>query len=69
MNPLVVGVAEAATMLSISRWAVRQLVIGGELPTIELPSSKYAGQKSRRILIAVADVEAFIAAHRSAAAS
>ena len=65
MSALVVGVKEGAEMLSISRWSYRQLIAAGLLPTIDLPSSKYPGERGRRVLVAVSDIEAFIAAHRS----
>lgn len=65
MTPLCVDVKEAATLLRISVWSVRRHIDDGDLPTVQFPSGKIPGTRSRRILIAVADLEAFVATHRT----
>jgi predicted DNA-binding transcriptional regulator AlpA len=67
MTPLCVSVAEAAVALGIGRSAVWRYVESGALPVIKFPSAKHDGESSRRVLIAVADLEVFIAKHRTEA--
>ena len=66
-TPRYLTLAEAATRLRSSKGYVYGLVVRRELPAIELPSS---GNRRRRgrILIAAADLETFIAAHKTEAA-
>lgn len=61
---LCVDAAEAAVALGVGKSAVRRWIDSGELVTVKFPSEKYEGEKSRRVLIAVADLEAFVAKHR-----
>lgn len=63
--PICVDVHRAATMLGVSVWSVREYVAAGDLPTVKLPSTKGSESRSRRVLIAVTDLEAFVARHRS----
>jgi len=65
LQPLCVDVRQAAEMIGMSTWAVREYIATGELPTVKLPSTKGAESRSRRVLIAVDDLRAFIARFRS----
>ena len=38
--------------------------IQGLIPTVKLPSTKHPGEDNRRVLVAVSDLEKFVAAHR-----
>jgi hypothetical protein len=51
----------------VSEWVVRHYIASGLLATVKLPSTKHPGESNRRVLIAVRDLEAFIAAHREVA--
>jgi excisionase family DNA binding protein len=53
LEPALLGVAEAATYLSVSQWTVRDLVASGALPRVELPGM-------RRLLVRRADLDALI---------
>jgi hypothetical protein len=63
---LCVDVAAAAVMLGCGKSAVRKWISTGDLPIVRLPSEKHHGERSRRVLIAVADLEIFVAKHRDA---
>lgn len=67
MPPLCVSVAEAAQMLAISPWMVRNLIARRLLPRVTLPSTSRKGEDNRRVLIAVVDLEKFVAQHRDKA--
>ena len=64
--PLCVDVEHAAEMIGMSASVLRAYVDSGLLPCIKFPSAsaKHQGEKSRRVLIAVADLERFVEAHR-----
>jgi hypothetical protein len=64
MMPLVLTRKEAAAALKISEWQLDRLIADRLIPTIKIPSSAHRGEKNRRVLIAVRDLEAFIDAHR-----
>ncbi len=64
--PLCVDVSAAALALGVGTSAIRRWIDAGELATVKFPSEKHEGEKSRRVLIAVADLEAFVAKHRVA---
>ena len=64
MTPLCVDVKEAAAAIGVSPWCVRHYIASGLLPTIKFPSTKRPGEMSRRIVVAVADLEAFVKQHR-----
>ena len=66
MTPLVLDVNAAAKMIGVSPWVLRRYIDDGLLPTVKFPSAKHPGERSRRVLIAVADLEAFVARHREA---
>jgi predicted site-specific integrase-resolvase len=67
VTPLCVSVKEVATALGVSPWVVRHYIASGLLPSVQLPSTKYRGEASRRILVAVADLEEFVQRHREVA--
>ena len=64
MTPLCVDVPDAAEMLGVGTSAVRRWIDAGELPIVKFPSEKHDGEKSRRVLISVVDLEAFVIKHR-----
>jgi hypothetical protein len=64
LPPLCLDVPAAALALGVGVSAVRRWIESGELPIIKFPSEKHDGEKSRRVLINVADLEAFVAKHR-----
>lgn len=67
MSALCVSVKEAAKAIGVSPWVVRHYIASGLLATVKLPSTKHPGESNRRVLIAVRDLEAFIAQHREVA--
>lgn len=66
MTPLTVDVKQAAAMLGMSVWMVRDYIDRGLLPTVKFPS-RFEGERSRRVLVAVSDLEAFVQQYRSGA--
>jgi hypothetical protein len=63
-RPICVDIRRAAEMLGgVSQWTVRAFIANGDLPVVKLPGVK-AGRTSRRVLIAVTDLEALVARHR-----
>lgn len=64
MTPLCVDIREAARVLGVSPWVVRRFIADGLLAKVTFPSVKNAGDDMRRVLIAVADLEAFVSRHR-----
>lgn len=62
--PLCLDVKPAAASLGVSIWVLRRWIDEGQLATIRFPSVKYAGEKSRRVLIAADDLKAFVERHR-----
>lgn len=63
-EPICLDVKGAAAALSVCTKTIRQWIDSGELATVKLPSTKYAGERSRRILIHVDDLKAFAQKHR-----
>jgi len=66
MSPLLASVKQAAAMLSVSEWTIRQWIASGELPTVKLPSVKYEGEQGKRILIHVDDLRDFVSSRPKA---
>lgn len=66
MNPLCVDRKEAAAALGVSAWVVDRYIADGLLPVVKFPSTKRPDETSRRVLIAVADLDAFVARCREA---
>ena len=64
MTPLCVDRKEAAHALGVSTWVLDRYIADGLLPVVRLPSTQHEGETSRRVLIAVADLEAFVKQHR-----
>lgn len=65
MTPLVVDVKTAASLIGVSVWTIREYVASGELPVVKMPATKGPETRSRRVLIAVTDLEAFVARCRA----
>ena len=65
LTPLVLDVKAAAATIGVSPWVLRRYIDDGLLPTVQFPSAKYPGEKSRRVLVAVRDLEEFVAQHRA----
>jgi hypothetical protein len=65
VNPLTLSRKESAEVLGVSVWVLDRYIADGLLPIVILPSTKYSGERNRRVLIAVGDLEAFIAKHRT----
>ena len=60
-----VGVDEAARLLGgISPFVVRGWIADGLLPSVKFPSTRRPGEQCRRVLVLVADLEAFAECHR-----
>jgi hypothetical protein len=64
MTPLVLSRHQAAESLQVSVWVLDRYIADGILPTVILPSTKNHGERNRRVLISVADLEAFVVKHR-----
>jgi predicted site-specific integrase-resolvase len=69
MTPICVNVKQAAALIGISAPVIRTWIADGLLPVIKFPSQRHADEKSRRVLIAVSDLEAFVAKYRSGSLS
>jgi len=69
MNPLeltgklCIDIETAAEAIGMSETVVRGFVDRGLLPIVKFPGAKQ-GERSRRVLIAVEDLRAFVDAHR-----
>jgi hypothetical protein len=59
-----VGVKRAAEIIGVSPGCVRAFIGNGQLPVVKLPPSRGAEAANRRVLIAVADLQAFVDRHR-----
>ena len=57
---LCVDLKTAATAIGQSVWTLRGYIDEGLIPTMKFPSSKYPGETSRRVLIAVDDLKEFV---------
>lgn len=64
MTALCVDRKEAAEALRVSVWILDRYIANGLLPVVKLPSTKRRGENNRRVLIAMTDLEAFVAKHR-----
>jgi len=64
MTRAVLDVKAAAAFLGVSPWVLRRFIDDGLLPTVKYPSAKHPGENSRRVLLAVADLEEFVARYR-----
>jgi excisionase family DNA binding protein len=64
VTPIAVSVEQAAALLNVSVTTVRSYVEQGLLATVRLPSARHDGERSRRVLIAVSDLEIFVQQHR-----
>ena len=66
MTPIAVSIEVGAEMIDTSPSTLRAYIDQGVIPVVKLPSAKHAHEQSRRVLIAVADLEAFVLKHRVA---
>ena len=62
---------EAATYLGVSFWTIREWVLAGYLPTVDLPALRpregdQVKRSLRRVLVDRADVDAFIDSRKHA---
>lgn len=64
LTPLCLDVKDAAAAVGLSTSVLRAYIDNGILPCVKFPSAKHQGEPSRRVLIAVADLEKFVDAHR-----
>lgn len=67
-EPQLVDERRAGEMLGLSYWTIREYVAAGLIPTVTPPSPLNHHRKLRRKLIDVADLRAFIAAHKTGGA-
>ncbi len=63
-DSLLLDMPSAAAELSISPWTLRELVMAGEIPTVDLPCPLNPRRRMRRRLIARSALAAFIAKHQ-----
>lgn len=68
-SQILYNVHQAARVLSISEWSVREFINSGVLPTVALPSTKGRAARNRRVLISRADLDQFVARYRPTTAS
>jgi Helix-turn-helix domain len=64
MIPIAVSVEVGAEMIDVSPTTFRSYIDQKLIPVVELPSAKHHGEKSRRVLILVDDLRAFVEKHR-----
>jgi len=64
---LAVDVPRAAEMIGANESDVRSWITLGLLPCVRYPSARRPGEPSRRILVAVTDLEEFVRKHRDTA--
>lgn len=65
MTPLCLDRRTAAATLGVSLWVLDQYIADGLLPTVNLPSTRHVGERSRRVLISADDLRDFVKRHRS----
>ncbi len=61
---LCVSVQEAADRLGVSAWTVRSYIANGKLVAVKYPPTRGPEATNRRVLVFVADLEAFAVQHR-----
>jgi hypothetical protein len=64
-TPLCVDVERAAAMIGLSPTVVRAYIDQGLLPVVKFPSANRRGESSRRVLIAVSDLQRFVEQYRT----
>ena len=64
---LCVDLKTAAAWLSVSVWTLRSWIDEGRITKVQFPG-RHPGEVSRRVLIAVEDLKAFVDQHREGAA-
>src|SRR5881392_2356312 len=65
VEPICVDFPTAAEVINVSLWTLRGYVADGLIPTVEFPSSKHPGEKSRRRVLLVSDLRAFARKYRT----
>jgi hypothetical protein len=65
--PLCIDVESAAAAIGVSGSVLRGLIADGRLPVVKFPSTRRPGEQSRRVLVSVDDLRAFVVAHREVA--
>lgn len=63
MPPLCLDIEGAAASIGMSPTVLRSYIDAGLLPVIKFPG-KHQGERSRRVLVAVDDLRAFVEQHR-----
>ena len=63
MTPISVSIEIGAGMIGVSSTVLRSYIDAGLLPVIKFPG-KHQNERSRRVLISVDDLRAFVEAHR-----
>ncbi len=66
--PLCVDLKTAAKSIGVSTWTLRAWIDAGLIKTTRFPSSRHAGETSRRKLIAMEDLKVFVDRHREGVA-
>ncbi|MBI2834443.1 MAG: hypothetical protein HYX76_08455 [Acidobacteria bacterium] len=74
LAPRLTTMRGASRLMAVSYWTVRDYVLAGLLPTVELPplrprEGERPRRSLRRVLIDVADIDAFIEARKCGSAS
>jgi predicted site-specific integrase-resolvase len=60
MTPICLTVQEAAEAIGMSPSVLRSYIDAGLLPVIKFPSTKHQNETSRRVLVSVEDLRAFV---------
>jgi excisionase family DNA binding protein len=64
VTPIAVSVDEAAALLNVSPTTMRSYIEQGLIPVVKLPSARHQHERSRRVHVAVSDIEIFVQQHR-----
>jgi hypothetical protein len=69
-SPRLLNLRQAAVVLGVSFWSVRDYVLAGLLPSVQLPALRpregdRPKQSLRRVLVDVEDLDAFITRHKA----
>lgn len=58
--PRLLNLKEAARYLGLSYWTVREAVVAGQVPRVDLPSLTRPGETLRRVLVDRQDLDKWI---------
>lgn len=64
-SAICLDVESAAAAMGVCSKTIRQFIDSGDLPTVQLPSTKRPGERNRRVLILADDLRAFAQKHRA----